>query len=188
MEQQTGLSTLSLAILGVIHQQPQTGYDILLLDMKSRRVTPFLNSKADEGYPEISPDGRWIAYASDETGRREVWLRPFPGSGGRWQISKEGGSEPIWSKDGRRLFYWQADQVWAVNVGTEGAFYVGKPRLLFEQGGFWHRDPIRDWDVLPDGKGFLMVKLGERKPQPVTEMILVQNWFEEVKRLVPAGK
>ena len=62
---------------------------------------------------------------------------------------------------------------------------VGKPRLLLECAGFWHRVPIRGWDVWPDGKGFLMVKIGDRKPQPVKEMILVQNWFEELKRLCP---
>ena len=83
----------------------QINSDILLVDMKSRRVSPFLKSKAYEQYPEFSPDGRWLAYASDESGRVEVWVRPFPGPGGSWQISKEGGVEPIWSKDGKQLFY-----------------------------------------------------------------------------------
>jgi len=153
--------------------------------MKSRRVMPFLNSKADEGWPEISPEGRWMAYASDESGRMEVWVRPFMGPGGRWQISKEGGSEPIWSKDGTQLFYRQEEQVWVVDVRTKGGFSAGKPRQLFEKEGFGSGGPLRIWDPWPGGQGFLMVKYSETKPQPVTEMILVQNWIEELKRLVP---
>ena len=124
------------ATLAFVEANPETRSDILLLDMKSRRVMPFLNSKADEGWPEISPEGRWMAYASDESGRMEVWVRPFMGPGGRWQISKEGGSEPIWSKDGTQLFYRQEEQVWVVDVRTKGGFSAGKPRQLFEKEGF----------------------------------------------------
>jgi len=167
----------------------ETSWDILLLDMKSRRVTPFLNSRAREGWPDISPDGRWMAHASDESGRMEVWLRPFPGPGGRWQISMEGGSEPIWSKDGKELFYRQAARVFVVDIRTEGGgVTAGRPRLLFEQRAFAAGYPVRNWELWPDGRGFLMVKWDESKPQPVTELILVQNWLEELKRLVPTGK
>jgi serine/threonine-protein kinase len=176
------------ATLAFAEAHPETSNDILLLDMKSRRVTPFLNSKADEGWPEISRDGRWLAYASNESGRREIWIRPFPDPGGRWQISKEGGSEPIWSKDGRQLFYRQADQVWVADIRTERGFSAGRPRLLFEVRGLGGGNPIRGWDLWPDGHGFVMVKLEERKSQPVTEMILVMNWFEELKRLCPTSK
>jgi len=172
-----------------VQENPETSYDILLLDMKGRRVTPFLNSKAAEGWPEVSRDGRWLAYVSDESGPREVWVQPFPGPGGRWQVSQGGGSEPIWSKDGRQIYYRQAAQVWVTDVSTGGEdFSAGRPRLLFEQQGFYSATPVRTWDLLPDGQGFLMVKLDERKPPPVTEIILVQNWFEELKRLVPSGK
>jgi serine/threonine-protein kinase len=174
--------------LAFVEEPPETGYDILILDMKSRRVTPFLKTKAYEGWPDYSPDGRWLAYASDESGRMEVWVRPFPGPGGRWQVSKEGGREPIWSKDGRQLFYREADRVWAADVRTDGGFSAGKPRLLFEKTGFFLTNAVRNWDLYPDGRGFLMMKKEEIKPRPVTEMILVQNWFEELKRLVPTGK
>jgi hypothetical protein len=78
--------------------------------------------------------------------------------------------------------------VWAVDIRSIGGFSAGKPRLLFEQPGYLHTFPIRSWDISPDGTRFLMVKLQEQKSQPVTEMILVQNWFEELKRLVPTGK
>ena len=152
-------------------------------------VTTFLNSKAYEAYPEISPDGRWLAYVSDESEEFEVWIRPFPGPGGRVQISNEGGGlSPIWSKDGRQLFYRVVpDKVCVVDIRTEGGFSSSKPRLLFEQ-PFMNSDPIRSWDLWPDGQGFLMGKGEEQEPQPVTEMILIQNWFEELKRLVPTKR
>ena len=164
----------------------ENGPDILLLDMKSRQVRPFL-VKAFDAQPEFSPDGRWLAYESDESGRMEVWVRPFPGPGGRWQISKEGGQEPLWSKNGKQLFYRQADQVWVVDIRTDGGFSAGKPRMLFEKPGFSSGGHARAWDLWPDGRGFLMVKL-DRNKQPATEMVVVQNWFEELKRLVPIMK
>jgi serine/threonine-protein kinase len=160
---------------------------ILLLDVRSRRVTPFLNSQSAQAYPEFSPDGRWLAYVSDESGRGEVYVRPFPGPGGKWQISQQGGYQPLWARTGKQLFYKWEDQVWAVDVQTAPVFSAGKPRLLFQQPGLGLGVPIRNWDLSLDGQRFLMVKSDERKPTPVTEMILVQNWFEELKRLAPAG-
>ncbi len=94
----------------------------------------------------------------------------------------------MWSPDGKRLFFRRPNQVWVVDVQTSAAFSAGKPRLLFEQAGYATGGPIRCWDISPDGKRFLMIKLEEGRPQPVTEMILVQNWFEELKRLCPTGK
>jgi len=168
------------------------GNDILLLDVGSRRITPFLNSQANECHPEFSPDGRWIAYVSTESGREvnEVYVRPFPGPGGRWLVSHEGGREPIWGRDQRKLFYRSVDgrQVWVVDIRTDGGFSAGKPRLLFNAQGFEMGGMVRTWDLSLDGQRFLMVKMEEKKPRPVTEMNLVQNWFEELKRLVPAGK
>jgi hypothetical protein len=176
------------ATLAFAETHPETNNDILLLDLKSRRVTPFLNSSADEGWPEISPDGRWMAYVSDEAGRREVWVRPFPGPGGRWLISNDGGSEPVWSKDGSQLFYRQGAQVWVADVRSVGGFSAGKARLLFEQRGFAGGNPIRGWDSWPDGKGFVMAKLEDRRREQATEMVLVINWFEELRRLCPTGR
>jgi serine/threonine-protein kinase len=176
------------SVLALIERYPETYCDIILMDMKTRRQTPFLKSKANEAWPEISPDGRWMAYASNESGRTEVWVRPISGLGGRWQISKEGGAEPLWSKDGRKLFYRNGDQVWTADVRADGGFSAGVPRLLFEMRGLYSSSPMRSWDLWPDGRGFLMVKLEESQPQTVTEMILVQNWFEDLKRLAPPGE
>jgi len=139
---------------------------ILLLDVRSRRITPFLNSQSVQAYPEFSPDGRWLAFASSESGRYEVYVRPFPGPGGQWQISQQGGTEPLWARNGKQLFYRHGDQIWAVDVQAGPAFSAGKARLLFEQPGFGSGQPIRTWDLSLDGQRFLMVKLDDRKPTP----------------------
>jgi len=177
--------------LAFVQDHPNSGYDILLLRMRDRRVTPFLNSRFNEMFPEFSPDGRWMAYVSDESGRDEVYVQPFPGPGGKWQISNEGGWEPLWARNGKKLFY---RQLWSppeckffvVDVQTGSDFSPSKPGLLFQLSGYLGSTPIRTWDISPDGQRFLMAKHEERKPQPVTELILVQNWFEELKRLSPA--
>jgi serine/threonine-protein kinase len=174
--------------LAFVEEYPDTAADIILLDLKSRRAAPFLNSRSEERYPVFSPDGRWLAYSSTESGRQEVYVRPFPNPGGKWKLSLEGGTEPLWARNGKQLFYRWQDQVWAVDVRTDAGFTPTKPRLLFEQAGYRMTTPIRCWDISLDGQRFLMVKVDDRKPQPVTEMILVQNWFEELKRLVPTGK
>ncbi len=169
-------------------QTLETDYDITLLDMQTRRVTPLLNSRAAESGPAFSPDGRWLAYDSNETGRTEVYVFPVSGRGGKTQISNQGGADPLWAKDGSQLFYFWGDGIWVVDTRTEGGFSSGKPRLLFEQPGFQKDLRAGDWDLSLDGQRFLMVKFEDRKPQPVTELILVQNWFGELKRLVPAGR
>jgi serine/threonine protein kinase/Tol biopolymer transport system component len=175
------------------HADIEAGYDIQLLHVRDRKVTPFLNSRFDEKYPDISPDGRWIAYTSNESGRDEVYVQPFPGPGGKLQVSNNGGAEPIWSRDGRELFYRQSyyqrdNQASVVDVQTGHVLSASKPRLLFIAQGYSGMGPVRTWDISPDGRRFLVVKMEERKSRPVTELVLVQNWFEELKRLVPTGK
>ena len=178
------------ATLAFVERNPETGWDINLLDMKSRKVTSFLNSKSNEMFPEFSPNGNWMAYTSDESGRSEVYVRPFRGPGGKWQISAEGGESPIWSRDGKHLYYvgLMEDEYWTTDVQTARTLSASKPRFLFKSGDFLIGAPARTVDTSLDGKRFLMTKLGDRKTQPVTEVILVQNWFEELKRLAPTGK
>jgi eukaryotic-like serine/threonine-protein kinase len=160
--------------------------------VRDRRITPYLNSRFSERHPEFSPDGKWMAYASDEQGHSEVYVRSVPTGKGKWPISNEGGSEPLWARNGKQLFYRSftegpqlVTRVWVVEIETAPSFTPSKPKLLFEQPGYCAGDPIRSWDISPDGERFLMVKLEERKPQPLTEMVLVQNWFEELRRLAP---
>ena len=168
------------------------GNDILLLDAASRRITPFLNSRANECHPEISPDGRWIAYASNESEAEayEIRIRPFPGPGGGWTITSEGGREPLWARDEKKIYFRSGDgqQVWEVDYRTDGGFSTGQPRLLFETQGMLIGGMIRSWDLSADGRRFLMVKLEERSSRPVTSMVLVQNWFQEIERMVTVRK
>jgi len=160
--------------------------DIGMLDVRSGRVTPFMNSPADESSPEFSPDGRWLAYATE--GPDEVFVRAFPGPGSKHQVSSGGGTMPLWSRDGRQLFYRLRDEVWAVDVRKDDDFSPSKPRLLFKNPSAGDSGAgYRTYDISSDGR-FLMVKSEPQKPQPLTEMVLVQNWFEELKRLVPTGK
>lgn len=165
------------------------GYDIHVLQLADRRVTPFLKTRFNEFNPFFSPDGRWLAYTSDESGREEIYVRPFPGPGGKWQVSDQGGVNPLWSRDGKELFYMAPGQegpvgVYAVDVRTDPDFWAGKPRLLFSTAADIQWDSASTiWDITPDGKKFLMVELGERKARPVTELVLVQNWSEEIRRL-----
>lgn len=175
--------------LAFVESNPQTGRDILLLDMESRQVTPFLNSEDFEAFPEISHDGRWLAYVSDETGETEVYVCPFPSKDFKRQISDEGGLSPIWSKDGKQLFYNRGSHaVWVVDIEAGEEFSSSKPRLVCDPDGVTVGTPLRHWDLWPDGQGFLMIELRGRMSQPAEDIIIVQNWFEELKRLVPAGK
>ena len=109
--------------------------------------TPF-----DEAEAQFSPDGRWLAYQSNETGRNEIYVRPFPKIDGRWQISLSGGTRPAWARNGRELFYINNGKMMAVSVTLEPSFTVSAPRVLFE-------GPYTDnFDVAVDGQRFLMIK------------------------------
>ena len=123
---------------------PDSGYDLwtLALDVsdpdhpKPGKPEPFLRTPSNERYPAVSPDGRWIAYESDESGRDEVYVRPFPGPGGKWQISNAGGSLPVWSRNGRELFFENLDnRIMVTDYDSEERIFrpAGKPRLWSDQ-------------------------------------------------------
>jgi serine/threonine-protein kinase len=140
---------------------------------------------------EFSPDGRWLAYVSPESGRPEVYVQPDPGPGPRHVVSTDGGIQPAWSPDGHELFYTsdrpdgrRLIKLMAVPVTIGAAFKAGVPRLLFE-GRYNGAGTWRYYDVAPDGKRFLMVQNVDRPPLKPTQMVLVQNWVEELKRKVP---
>jgi len=124
-----------------------------------------------------------MAYASEESGRREIYVQAYPGPGGRWQVSSDGGNEPLWSANGRELFYRSGDQMMAVDISAEGEFLAGKPRQLFE-GSYVRADVyVRAiYDVSPDGQRFLMLKAVEQKRVPLTQIDVVLNWSDELKR------
>ena len=153
--------------------------DIWVLPMDGdRKPRPFLQTPFDEREPRFSPDGRFLAYASTESGPSQVYVQPFPGPGGKWQISIEGGGEPVWGRNGRQLYYRHSDRMMAVDVTTTASFSAGKPRPLFE-GRYMAIPAFTSYDVAPDGQRFLMVK--ETEPQEAPKQInVVMNWMEEL--------
>jgi eukaryotic-like serine/threonine-protein kinase len=174
--------------LAFIETGGDTGSDIWVLRLSDRKPQPFLVTPFNESVPRFSPDGHWLAYISNESGRYEVYVRPFPGPGGKWQISTDGGTEPVWNRNGRELFYRSEDKIMAVDIATQSGFAAGKPRMLFE--GKYERTPATspNYDVSPDGQRFLMLKPDEQGAAAPTQINVVLNWFEELKRRVPPGK
>ena len=148
---------LALAVRG-----PDLNDDIWVLARDSgSEPRPFLDSRFAERYPAFSPDGRWLAYASEESGRWEVYVRPYPGPGGRIQVSNEGGTEPLWSGDGRELFFRSSDTMMAVSVNREDGSVFGRPRALFADPHLRSSNispDVHGYDVAPDGSRFLMVQ------------------------------
>ncbi len=175
-------------LLAFVEVNPTTQRDISLLRLGDRKVQPFLRTRFNETLPRFSPDGRWLAYASDESGRYEVYVQPYPGPGGKWQISTEGGTEPVWSRNGRELFYRSGDKMMAADVTTQSSFSAGTPKVLFERHYQGTAVPTPNYDVSPDGQRFLMLKPSEAAEAAPTQINVVLNWFEELKRKVPTGK
>jgi serine/threonine-protein kinase len=156
----------------------------------TRVVTPLLKTMFDERNAEVSPDGRWVAYESDESGQLQVYVRPFPTvDGGRWQVSTSGGMQPLWARNGRELFYRSGDAVMSVAVESGAGFVARNPVVLFK-GQYAPSLSGRNYDVSPDGRRFLMLKVGAgavpQNPSP-PRVVIVENWFEDLKRLVPTN-
>ena len=178
-----------------VEQSPKTTNDIWVLPRTGDgRPHPIVQTQFAVGYPDFSPDGRWLAYASDESGRSEVYVQPYPGRGPRQQVSNEGGTSPAWSRDGRELFYTTTQTVggqaaptsmMSVAIALRPTFTAGAPRVLF-RGTYGATAGIRPYDVSPDGRRFLMVQQKERPAVSASEMILVQNWLEELKARLPS--
>jgi Tol biopolymer transport system component len=160
--------------------------NISVLKLSDRKAQPFLGTPFNEGNGTFSPDGRWLAYVSDESGRPEIYVQPYPGPGGKRLISTEGGTEPAWNRNGRELFYRSANKMMAVETTTQPTFTAGKPRVLFE--GDFLATPApqlaTNYDVSADGQRFLMVKPGEQVPGQIN---VVQNWLYDVRRRGPTN-
>ena len=147
---------------------------------------PFLRAPATQADPQFSPDGRWIAYSSNESGHFEVYVRPFPGPGGTWMISAGDGSWPRWSRDGRQIFFTtNDDRVMAVDCHAVGdTFVAGKPRLWSET-RMLHTAAWPVFDVSPDGKRLVTTPAPEEDRKGSLHLTFLLNFFDELKRRVP---
>jgi Tol biopolymer transport system component len=164
------------------------GTDLMKLALDgSRQVTPVLETPANERNGIVSFDGRWIAYESDTSGNDEIYVRPFPNTNeGQWQVSVGGGTRPLWSRDGRELFYVvpaAGAPLMRVPVETRGAtFHAAASVKLFE--GYTAASPSRTYDLAADGR-FVMIRPPARDQTEQPNLVVVQHWGEELKRLVP---
>jgi serine/threonine-protein kinase len=173
-------------ILAFYEINSNTARDIWALRLdEGGKPTPILATEFNEHSPMFSPDGGWLAYVSDESGREEVYVRPYLGPGAKHPVSSEGGREPAWSADGHELFYRNGDKMMVVTVATEPDFTAGTPRVLFEGPYAMGSGGGNNYDVTPDGQRFLMIRR-DFGPAP-TQINVVLNWAEELKRLVPTN-
>jgi len=167
--------------LAFVRSDPSTQLDLWVLPVEGERTArPLLQERSNQRSPEISPDGRWMAYVSEESGRAEVYVRELPGLGQKTQVSANGGVAPRWSRDGRELFYVEGQgKLMVSQIRTRPTLTVSKAAIAFEdrEGRYLKLG----YDVAPDGR-FLLVDENENWPR---QLNLVQNWLEEVKRLVP---
>src|SRR5439155_7398452 len=157
----------------------------------ARTPTLAIESRFPLSYAGLSPDGRWIAYVSSESGSAELYVQPYPGLGGKTRISTNGGAEPIWIRNGRELLYRAFTssglQVLSAPIRSLSPFRVDDPRVLFETkpGDYDSTGPVRGWDATADGQRFLLVRVNESSDKPVATLHVVLNWTEELKRRVP---
>ena len=157
--------------------------------LKAGKPEQFLKSGFGDFAPSFSPDGRWVAYHSDESGKNEVYVRAFPqpsaGRGGKWQISNSGGSAPKWSRNGHDLLYLSGNQIMAVSYTADGdTFVAGKPSVWLAKVN------ARRWDLAPDGKRALVLAEEEstEAPKPEHEVVLLENFFDYLRQRAPWGK
>jgi hypothetical protein len=160
----------------------------------NRPAEAFDIQKAPEGSPKFSPDGRWLAYCSNESGKPQVYVQAFPGPGAKIQISNDGGTDPIWKRSGGELFYRNGDSMMAVPVSTAHTLSAGRPQELWK-GHYSHGmssscgppgTTSSNYDVTADGQRFLMVKDDDQDSATSNQMVVVLGWSDELNRLSKA--
>jgi serine/threonine-protein kinase len=168
---------------------PPTGDDIVRWSLaKPDIVEPVVETPAAEGLRGVmlSPDGRWLAYNSNQTGQQEIWVRPYPGLGAAVRISPSGGVEPVWARNGRELYYLDGTQLMAVAVTAGDRFEFSPPTVLFDNSYLLSSQPP-SYDVAPDGRFLMLKPIGGITEVAPPQIIVIHNWFEELKRLVPTN-
>ncbi len=173
-------------------KNPETSDDARVLALEDRTVRSVADTRFGEGSAKFSPDGRWIAYSSDESGRPQIYVQAFPGPGPKIQISSDGGIDPVWRRSGGELFYRSGNRMMAVSIVTSPALRASAPRVLWE--GQYSRGlgsscgmpgvASSNYDVTPDGQRFLMVR--DDDDVSSTRIVVVLNWVEELKRAAAA--
>jgi serine/threonine-protein kinase len=186
--------------LAYAEESSETGSDLwtVALDLsdqehpKAGKPELFLRTPFNERDPAFSPDGHWIAYVSNESGMPELYVRPYPGPGGKWQISTGGAEYPKWSRNGRELFYetWNDNAIMVAEyTATADSFSASKPRVaasvrMIDAAG------IPNWDLAPDGKRFAIFPAPNQAAEDKgsVHVTFLLNFFDEVRRRIPAGK
>ncbi len=163
---------------------PDSRLNIIILDTAGEERIEYAMTTANEIGAQFSPDGRFIAYVSDESGQKEIYARPFPQASARWQISTQGGSEPVWSQDGKSLFYRVGSAMMSVPVDLGTAEPFGRPEVLFTGNYLVDQSGHPGYAVDPNGESFLMRALSYG--ESLTQIHIVLNWIDELERLVPA--
>jgi Tol biopolymer transport system component len=163
--------------------------DLRLLSLAGqRRSQTLVQTGSLEANAELSLDGHWLAYQSNESGQDEIYVRPFPNvAGGKWQVSPSGGARPLWGRDGRELFYESRRALMRIPITTVPTFQAGPPSKLFD-GPYFYGALERTYDVSPDGRRFLMIKEsgGRVESAASARLVLLPHWFEELKRRLPS--
>jgi serine/threonine-protein kinase len=194
----------SLVIVVTTGANPAIDRDVKILHIAERKLEPLLaDPKFSEDNPQLSPDGKWLAYQSNESGRFEISVRPFPDvQAGRWRISHDGGTRPVWSRDGRELFFLTSPSVasnvanvapnvpvtmMSASVHSSPTFHTDNPVKLFS-GLYFAGLSGTTYDVAPKGDKFLMIKPVAATTTQRPRILIVENWFEELNKLVPLAK
>ena len=184
----TGAQWLSDTLIVFDAEMPGRGRDIFTARPDSGSVpVPYLQSPASETQPRVSPDGRLIAFRSDEAGGNQVWLRDFPVPQGKWNVSRGNGQSPRWSPDGRYVYFWRGaqplDSLFRVRIDRSPSIVVQAPELVLAVDS----DNISSWDLHPDGRRFIisLAATGGANPNgaPAARYLILQNWFTELRRL-----
>jgi Tol biopolymer transport system component len=167
----------------------QTDIDLMAMELdRTRRVTPLLQSRFAERNGALSPDGHWLAYEANDSGSFEIYVRPYPDiNAGLLPVSTDGGTKPLWTKNGQELIYVSpTGALMRVGVSRGTSWSATKPSMVVKEG--YSTNPVwwgRSYDVSPDGQRFLMIKEGAGGATPPPSLVVVQHWVEELNRLVP---